>query len=62
MGLVAVMVASGLVLALLIGTTDQRSVELEELNRPTFPDQEIFVDSMADPSAPIARPEGISVR
>ena len=46
-GLAVLLVAMGLVVALLAGTADERFVDLDEveLDRPTFPDQDMFVDA-----------------
>lgn len=52
-GIGAAFLATVVVLIVLVGTTDSRVVEIpvDDIERPRFADEEMFVDSMADPSA-----------
>ena len=54
-GIFATFIAAGVIAILLAGSTQERFVEipLDDLERPTFPDEEMFIDSMADPDAPV---------
>ena len=52
-GILAAFIAAGVIAVILAGTTQERFVEipLDDLERPTFPDDELFIDSMADPDS-----------
>ena len=54
-GIFAAFFAAVIILMILAGTTESRFVEipLDDLEQPTFPDENVFVDSMADPSHPV---------